>query len=315
MKKFLVVIVCVLGLSVIAFSVSSDARKMALDVAMMAEAKLASMQKKSIVIDDHNIVYLERSATDPDAETLILLHGFSAEKNNWPRFSRHLEKDLRIIAIDWPAHGESSYLQDGDYRLETQADRLYAMMDKLGIPEAHLVGNSMGGAIAAIFASRFSEKVITLTLMNSGGADNPRTESDMEVAVNKGENPLLVRDPSDFGKILQISMEKPPFIPWPVSTAMAEMAASRYERFAAVFEQLHDGVTNTDTEYLKKIDVPTLIMWGNQDRILDVGNMEIFKSAIPNNEVIVYQDVGHLPMLEVPKKSATDVRRFIEKHS
>ncbi len=315
MKKFLVVIVCVLGLSVIAFSVSSDARKMALDVAMTAEAKLASMQKKSIVIDDHNIVYLERSATDPDAETLILLHGFSAEKNNWPRFSRHLEKDLRIIAIDWPAHGESSYLQDGDYRLETQADRLYAMMDKLGIPEAHLVGNSMGGAIAAIFASRFSEKVITLTLMNSGGADNPRTESDMEVAVNKGENPLLVRDPSDFGKILQISMEKPPFIPWPVSTAMAEMAASRYERFAAVFEQLHDGVTNTDTEYLKKIDVPTLIMWGNQDRILDVGNMEIFKSAIPNNEVIVYQDVGHLPMLEVPKKSATDVRRFIEKHS
>jgi abhydrolase domain-containing protein 6 len=245
---------------------------------------------------------------------MILLHGFTAEKNNWPRFTRNVDSEFRVIAIDWPAHGESTYVEGGNYTLAAQASRLNAFMEKLGINKAHLVGNSMGGAIAANFASRYPSKVQTLTLMNSGGADNPDTESEIEKAMQKGENPLLAKTPKEFEHTFDLSMEKPPFIPWPISAAMANVAAERHARFLAVFKQVHGGVTNRDYSYLSKIHVPTLIMWGDADRILDVRNAQMFSAELPKSETIIYQGVGHMPMLEVPNQSATDIVRFIQSH-
>lgn len=314
MKKILAIFAVLVAILSVTFALSDKAKLQALTAAMWFEETLASMEKKTISIDDHEIVYLEREAKVQNAGTIILLHGFTAEKNNWPRFTRNVNAEFRVIAIDWPAHGESTYLENGDYTLTAQANRLSSLMENLGVSKAHLVGNSMGGAIAANFASRYPSKVKTLTLMNSGGADNPDTESEIETAMHKGENPLLAETPEEFEHIFDLSMEKPPFIPWPISAAMANVAAERHARFLAVFKQVHGGVTNRDYAYLRQIQAPTLIMWGDRDRILDVGNAEVFSAELPNSETVIYEGIGHMPMLEVPAQSAADTVRFIQSH-
>lgn len=314
MKKILAIFALLVAILAVTFVLSDKAKLQALNAAMWFEETLASMEKKVASIDGHEIVYLERDANDENAETIILLHGFTAEKNNWPRFTRYVNAEFRVIAIDWPAHGESTFFENGNYTLTAQANRLSVFMENLGISKAHLVGNSMGGAIAANFASRYPSKVLTLTLMNSGGADNPNTESEIEKAMHKGENPLLAKTPEEFKHTFDVSMEKPPFIPWPISAAMANVAAERHSRFLAVFKQVHGGVTNRDYGYLRQIQAPTLIMWGDRDRILDVGNAEIFSAELANSETVIYQGIGHMPMLEVPAQSAADVVRFIQSH-
>lgn len=311
---FVVFILVVIGVLVGTLAVSDSAKQSVLSFALKAGIDKASLVKKQVQIDDHTIVYLERRAANPAADVIILLHGFTAEKTNWIRFTTHISDEFRVIALDWAAHGESTYLPSGDYRLQTQANRLKTLMDKLRIKKAHLVGNSMGGAIAADFASRFNDRVLTLTLMNAGGADNPASESAIERALREGKNLLVVKTPEDFDKTLNLSMKHPPKIPWPLKQAIAQKAADRHARFEKVFEQVHEGVTNTNTDYLTQISAPTLIMWGDSDQILDKANADIFKAAIPNSEVVIYKDVGHLPMLEVPGKSAADVVRFINAH-
>ena len=80
-----------------------------------------------------------------------------------------------------------------------------------------------------------------------------------------------------------------------------------------MFEQITDGVTSTDTAYLTQISAPTLILWGDQDRLLSVENAAVFEQAIPDSQLVVYPGIGHMPMLEVPKLSGQDVARFVSK--
>ena len=282
--------------------------------AMNLEIGLSDMNRRSAHVGDHTMVYLQREAVGEKAGTIVLLHGFTADKSNWLRMVRQLPKNYEVIAPDWPAHGESAYIEGADYGIEAQADRLQRFMAQRSLSSAHIVGHSMGGAIAANFASRYPESLSSLTLMNAGGVDDPNTLSDLERSLQTtGENPLLVKKPGDMNNTLKFAMSKPPFIPWPLTQVLERTSIERAPRFAAVFEQITDGVTSTDTAYLTQISAPTLILWGDQDRLLSVENAAVFEQAIPDSQLVVYPGIGHMPMLEVPKLSGQDVARFVSK--
>lgn len=314
MKFILISVVAITATLGLILTFSSDTQNALFEMAMEKGAEKAGMVKHVIKIDNHDLVYLERPTKQDDAEVIILLHGFTADKNNWLRFTQNVAPEYRVIAIDWPAHGESTYTEKADYTLITQANRLKMILESLNIEKAHVVGNSMGGAIAAIFASYYPEKARTLTLMNSGGADNPNTFSDLEKGLKEGKNLLVVEKPEDFEKAFEFGMSKPPSIPWFLKSAMAEKAVQRSERFKYVFEQVHTGISGKGTDYLTRIQAPTLIMWGDEDHILDVGNASIFDQTIPNSQVLIYKGIGHLPMLEAPQQAAHDIVSFISQY-
>jgi len=294
------------------FSSSKTARGMLLQGILNAEIRWSSMQKKMTQVDGHEIVYLERASTNAKKEIVILLHGFTAEKNNWMRFAKHLDASYQLLLIDLPAHGQSSYFKEMDYGIEAQAERIIAFMDALEIESAHLVGSSMGGAIAAMAASQHSDRVITLTLFNAAGADNPNTDSVIERAILRGQSPLVVTDAKQFKNLLKLSMEKDVFIPWPVSSALADLAISRSERYTKVFNDIYPRIANLGVNYLREIDAPTLVIWGDKDHILDVGNAKIFVRNIPQSKAIIYKNVGHIPMIEIPEQSANDFSEFLD---
>jgi len=151
--------------------------------------------------------------------------------------------------------------------------------------------------------------------MNANGVDNPDTESEVEIGVREGTMLLVAKTPEDFKQVFALTMTKPPFIPWPINAALANVAASRHDQYQKVFNDLYASLDRTDVGFLQNIVAPTLIMWGDQDRVIDVTNAEIFSKGLPNSETLIYEGIGHLPMLEIPKQSALDIQTFIHANS
>ena len=118
---------------------------------------------------------------NPQGETILMVHGFGANKDNWLRLAGDLGDTYRIIAVDLAGHGESSQSESNegktlDFLVTSQADRLNTLLDTLKIDKVHFVGNSMGGAIGLVFAKEHSDRLRSLVLLDNAGIESPRKE-------------------------------------------------------------------------------------------------------------------------------------------
>lgn len=279
----------------------------------------AGLEVKTAPAGDVNLTYMERQgAENKKIETIILVHGFSANKDNWILFTKALNKKYHVIAVDLAGHGDSDQLLTTDYGLIKQAERLDAFLTGLGINSFHIAGNSMGGAISAIYSLNHPEKVRSLTLIDAAGVDGDTT-SEYYKSLAEGENPLIATDEESFEYRMSITMSQPPLLPWPLRPALLRKTLARedinkkiFSDMVATKEQLGLNKFKQKIELsMAKNPLPTMIMWGQEDRILDVSAAEAFKKLIPHATVHIFADVGHLPMVEIPDESAEVYQQFL----
>lgn len=274
----------------------------------LVEQQLAGLGSKQLTVGDLSIHYYEGGPAD--AETVLLVHGFGADKNNWLRFARHLTPHYRVIAIDLPGFGDSDK-PHASYDVGTQAERLATFTEALGIQRLHLVGNSMGGHISALYAARYPERVMSLGLFAPSGIHSPR-KSELFSRLEKGEpNPLVVRSTDDFEALLDFVFVEPPTLPRGVRQYLAERATANADHYQAVFEQLVTRYIPLEPE-LPKIQAPTLLLWGDQDRVLDVSSIEVMQPLLTHASVVVMDHCGHAPMIERPKETAAHYQAFLD---
>lgn len=278
------------------------------DMAMDMERKGAGLEPATIMVDGFEIALFEGEGrgTRP---TLLLIHGFGASKDVWLRFSRELKNEFHIIAIDLPGHGDSSKPMDRNYSIPSQVAYLRGILAEIALPDPpHIAGNSMGGAIATLYAARYPEEIASITLFCPAGVH--AHESDLSRLMARGENPLIVNEPGDFSRLLDFSMEQKPFIIWPITSVMGEKAVANRTINNKIFtDSFHDRVENY-TAILPTVKVPALIVWGRQDRIINAENGRIFDELIPDSRLVILDDVGHAPMIEVPGISASLLNDF-----
>ena len=122
-------------------------------IAQKNERKKAGLVQKSVVVNGMNIQYLEGGSGDP----LVLIHGFSANKDNWTRIAKFLTPHFNVIAPDLPGFGESDKDPGGKYTIKDQAVFLKQFINEIGIKSFHIGGNSMGGNIAGQYAALYQE--------------------------------------------------------------------------------------------------------------------------------------------------------------
>ncbi|CAD5109638.1 alpha/beta fold hydrolase [Zestomonas carbonaria] len=244
-----------------------------------------------------------------DGQTIMLVHGFGANKDNWPRFAKHLTDRYRVIAVDLPGFGDSSK-PNASYDVGSQVERLAAFTKSLGIDRLHLVGNSMGGHISALYAARYPDQVLTVALFDNAGVTSPRP-SELIQRLERGEpNPLIVDEPGDFDQLLEFVFVDPPALPEKAKEYLAERAITSSSNNRRIFQQLLDRYIPLEPE-LPKIQAPTLLLWGDRDRLLDVSSIEVMKPLLQKPTVVIMKNCGHAPMLERPQETAEHYLAFL----
>jgi pimeloyl-ACP methyl ester carboxylesterase len=281
-----------------------------------AERTYSGVYRAELDLEGRSIVYLEGGqGTD-----LLLLHGFGSNKDTWNRVSRLLTPSFHVVAPDLPGFGESDLPDGTDYSVPAQVERVRAFADALGLTRFFLGGSSMGGNIAGAFAARYPEMVIGLWLISPLGVSGAEPSEMDRMTVETGESPLIIERPSQFKLLLDLAFEDKPWVPKPVVHHHAQEAAARYNHYHWIYSQLHiDGPQGPQPAtplqaLLSGSDIPTLIHWGDKDRILDVSGAYLLAEGMPSAEVLIMPGVGHMPMMERPEDSVESFVRFAGEH-
>ncbi len=265
---------------------------------------LAGLSEKSILVGKHTIVYLEGGR----GESILLLHGFGADKDNWNLFSKYLTKKYHVITPDLPGFGESSKIWSDQYTIAAQVERVHEFGKKIGVKKFHLVGNSMGGLIAGVYAATYPDEILTLGLLDPAGVAG-REPNEFSRELEKGNNPLIVESVSEYDKLLDFTFFKPPFMPAPLKSYFAEIAVQRKDFYKKVFIEATPG--NQLEAGMARIRAKTLILWGDNDRVLSVSSAQVLQEGIQNSKVFILKNCGHMPMLERPEETARHYLGFI----
>jgi pimeloyl-ACP methyl ester carboxylesterase len=289
------------GIALIGLYFIFPARLVALVIGLAR--KWGRLSAKSVIVDGITWPYLEGGPVDGD--TIVMLHGFGGDKNNWTLYARYFTKRFRVIAPDLPGFGENVRNPDWDHGGVAQTARLHGFLVELGVDSFHLGGNSMGGYIALHYALTYPNQLKTLTLIDTAGVTS-KHKSELELAVKEGTNPLLASSLDDFDRLMDFIMHKRIPSPRFMMQAMLEVQIRHFDFLNGVFWALTDeALDHKLTERLGDVAMPTLIIWGRHDRVIDVSCTEVMAAAIPDNKVVILEDVGHVPMVESPKVSAS----------
>jgi pimeloyl-ACP methyl ester carboxylesterase len=279
-------------------------------IAFSIERYRSGLDARTTVFDGATWHYLEGGPAD--APVLLLLHGFGGDKDNWTRFSASLTDRYRVIAPDLPGFGESARDPDRDYSLRAQRNWLATFAGALNLKRFHIGGNSMGGHIAALYAHQHPEQVMSIALFNNAGIASPNP-SEMWLAVERGENPLLVSSPQDFDRLLGFASYKRPFIPWPAKAVLAKRSFENVDFNRRIFNRYKDDRSIGLERLLPDIEQPVLIIWGEFDRVLDVSSVDVMRPLLPQATVVIMKNTGHIPMIERPAETAGYYLEFLDR--
>ncbi len=276
------------------------------------EASLYGFTEQAIPIGSLSLsVYRNSSNLGSDKPSVLMLHGYSADKSVWLRFAHHLADDYHIIIPDMAGHGKTGFNSEWDYSGPAQAARLQTLLDRLQVQKVHIIGNSMGGFIAAHFARLFPERTITATLVNPSGVESPEP-SEMGKMLAQGKNPFQINSHEDFKHFYSMTMAQPPLVPDFVKEAVAEKYMARRDELKVIFEDIH--LKDLLDDQLASIGSPVLIMWGALDQLIHVSSADVWQKGLPDSQLKIWPDIGHMPMLEIPEESAGVFREFMSRH-
>lgn len=260
------------------------------------ERHMSGLQRKEIVTADGlRMVYLEGGKGEP----LMLLHGFSDDKDNFVFVAAALGGRYHLIIPDITGFGESERPDGANYGAAAQVERLRALAQALKIDRLHLGGSSMGGQISLVWAAHHPEEVASLWLLDAGGL---RT-------VPPSDRAKMDR-PDSFDKEKALAMSDPPDIPKPILDYIGEQRAKNKALEEVIGRDL--GAEPALEPQIQGLSTPSLIVWGKDDHIINPAAAEILHGLLPNSRVILMDGAGHLPMLEQPERSAADYIEFRE---
>ncbi len=252
------------------------------------------------------IVYLEKGNGSP----IVLLHGIGADKTNFLLVGWLLARNYRVVIPDLPGFGDSDRPESASYSVDAQVGRLHSFVRLLGIRRFALGGNSMGGFIAGAYAAQYSADVSLLWLLSPAGVTRAR-KTELLQAIEAGQRPpIFARTSDEMRSLLHFAMVKPPFVPAFLLRGLAADQAERYEHHLRVTQQLLSGEGLDERLERAPFAGPTLIVWGREDRAVDVSGADVLSALLPQYQVQRLDNVGHVPQLEAPRTVSREFENF-----
>jgi pimeloyl-ACP methyl ester carboxylesterase len=227
----------------------------------------------------------------------------------WLRCAKHLQKDFRVIIPDLAGHGRTTFIESAGYSVPKQTERLHYFLHQLGIHESvTIAGNSMGGFIAAQFALDYPNAVNKIICVNPAGAMTDMLSPTQQM-IQAGNNPFLMEDVRDFPQFYQLTMAKPPYFPGFLKTGIAHLYVEKKAQYEEIFNDFSNPEDLLNTR-LTGIQCQVLMLWGGLDQIIHLSCAEVWR-AHTDNITVIWEDLGHMPMLESPRLCALEIQRFL----
>ena len=281
------------------------------DWAIKSKRNSANLELKDLKINDGKLVYLESKKINSNSnETLILIHGFGADTDNWLDLSSELSNNYHLIIPVMPGHGDSFKIDSKKYTISNQTKWLNEFVEKKKIGKFTLIGNSMGGAISINYSYLYPEKLNNLILITSASNSCISVESEYSKLLSKGVNPLVANNLEDFEKLLDFVMYERSYIPSPILEVLSEKKMERRILDEKIFNDMIFSMTKKEA-VLNKITTNTLIIWGEYDRVIDLQCANILENKIKNSKKFVFKNVGHVPQMEVPEELSEVISSFL----
>jgi pimeloyl-ACP methyl ester carboxylesterase len=281
------------------------------------KAKYATKASQFVTLEPGLTVHL-RDEGKRDGRVLVLVHGSNASLHTWEPWVQRLGNDYRIVTLDLPGHGMTGPHPGGVYDYPVFVDVVDKVVARLGVDRFVIGGNSMGGGVTWLYALAHPEKVEGLILVDAAGA--PRWQSRRTpIGFRIARTPVLrnlaevITPRPMFVSSLKDSVYDPAFATDAMVDRYWELNRYPGNRKASLqrFSIAHNNQP-ASKERLAAIKAPVLILWGEEDNLIPVSSANWFRDAIPGSTLIVYPNIGHIPMEETPDRSAADVRAWLE---
>ncbi len=244
---------------------------------------------------------------------LVLIHGTSSSLHTWQGWTEKLKKHFRIIRMDVPAYGLTGPNRDHDYSEEWYDQFLVSFLNQLKIEKCHIAGNSRGGAIAWYFSAKHPERIKGLILVDAAGYPY---RGDISLAFRLARTPVLNKIAKNITPryLVKKSLGEVYYDKNKITENLVDrhfdLLLRRGNRNAFIARSINREPYSQ--KLIKSVKAPTLIMWGKADSWITPDRAELFKKDIPGSKVIIYPRAGHVPMEEIPMKTAGDALNFLK---
>ena len=245
------------------------------------------------------------------APAVILLHGFGSSLETWDALSDVLSHGHRVIRFDLPGSGLSAPDPAGLYTDARSIALLLELMASLGLQRATIVGHSIGGRIAWTFAALHPERVDRLVLISPDGFASPG------FAYGKAPEVPVVMQAMRF--VLPTAVLRMNLAPAYADPALpTDTMTKRYRDLmlapgsrAAMLDRMTQTVLVDPVPLLRRIQAPTLLVWGERDAMIPFANSADYMKAVPHIRLVAIPDCGHLPQEEAPVQLAGAIADFL----
>ena len=273
---------------------------------------LGRLQQKSARVAGQEIWYLEGGAR-PDADTILLLHGFAGDKENWAEAGQLLiDRGYHLLAPDLPGFGQNQKHPELPYDVTSLTKRVRSFVQKTGLESFHLVGHSVGGSVAAAIAYSAPDQVASLTLIEPFGVRVPY-ETELDKLLAQKRNPMVIATEMAYDNLLGFVFHQPPEIPPALKQHRARQAAKNRVFYLKMWQQIREG----ERAYLLDLLLPvikarTLVLQGASSRVVHPATPGVIQAMMSDARVAVIEDCGHFPMVERPQETVDHILEFLE---
>lgn len=258
-----------------------------------------------------------RDQGNPSGPVLVLVHGISANVDTWEPWVKRLSATYRIITLDLPGHSLTETPAGFKVGPDTFIDTVQGVADHLKLGKFVIAGNSMGGGVAWQYALAHPERLDGLVLVDAAGWSRPKDKNDGPLIFKIMANPAgraLIKN-LDARNLTKAGLQDA----YLDKTLVTDALVDRYVDLARApgHRDILLGLQSSFREpataaRLAAIKVPTLVMHGRQDKLIPFENGEAFAGAIPDATLIAYYGVGHVPMEQIPDRSAADLDGWLK---
>jgi pimeloyl-ACP methyl ester carboxylesterase len=263
-----------------------------------------------VIVDGQPVNTIELGPEQAEeGQPIVFVHGLSGSWPNWLEQLPVLARTHRVLTLDLPGFGHSP-MPSKEISIAGYARLLDQLLQERGIDSAAIVGNSMGGFIGAELAGAFPERVERLVLVSAAGIStfgDPRVARSTP-ALHRAERILAAATAWTASKsdsvarrrrlrvaALSLVVRHPSRLPAALAAEQLRGAGT-----AGFLPALQSILEYDLREHLTRIACPTLIVWGERDRLINVRDADIFAELIGNSRKVIFTDTGHMAMLERP---------------